>query len=290
MQKSKPKSITGYEGDQVELVLMTCRYVCTILGDFMEEIVIVGGLVPSLIIDQSNLPEGVEPHAGTMDLDIGLSIAVYDDQLYQNITERLRSAGFKPDTNEKGNPTNQRWQINDGGAGGKVTIDFLIPATEEDASKVRRFKNLEKDFAALPTDGLMLAFTDYIEVTLNGPTIKGEIIENRKIRVCGPGAFVVLKAIAFFNRGENKDAYDLFYTVRNFGTGPEEVAERFLSLGTDEYCERALTILKENFLKNDAVGVKRAVHFLLGENVSDEDLQREVVGFISRFVENCVQG
>ena len=110
----KPKTIYGYENGQVELVLMTCRYISTIWGDFMDEMVIVGGLVPSLIIDQTALPEGAEPHAGTMDLDIGLSIAVYDDQLYQTITKRLRGAGFSPDVNEKGNPTNQRWQI--GGA------------------------------------------------------------------------------------------------------------------------------------------------------------------------------
>jgi predicted nucleotidyltransferase len=285
--QSKPKIITGYESDQVELVLMTCRYVSTILGDFMDEIVIVGGLVPSLIIDQSNLPEGVEPHAGTMDLDIGLSLAVYDDQLYQNITERLRGAGFSPDTNEKGNPTNQRWQINN--AAGKVTIDFLIPATEEDVGKIRRFKNLEKDFAALPADGLMLAFTDFVEVVMNGATIKGEMVENRKIRVCGPGAFVVLKAIAFENRGENKDAYDLFYTIRNYGAGPDDVAERFLSLGSNEYCDRAFTILKENFLKRGHVGASRAAEFLLGEDADDEDLQAEVVGFVGRFVDKVSQ-
>lgn len=286
--QSKPKIITGYESDQVELVLMTCRYVSTILGDFMDEIVIVGGLVPSLIIDQSNLPEGVEPHAGTMDLDIGLSLAVYDNQLYQNITERLRGAGFSPDTNEKGNPTNQRWQIKN--QTGKVTIDFLIPATEEDVGKIRRFKNLEKDFAALPADGLMLAFTDFVEVVLNGPTIKGEMVENRKIRVCGPGAFVVLKAIAFENRGENKDAYDLFYTIRNYGAaGPDEVAERFLSLGSNEYCDRAVAILKENFLKIGHVGASRAAEFLLGEDADDEDLQTEVVGFVGRFVDKVSQ-
>ena len=281
--QSKPKIITGYESEQVELVLMTCRYVSTILGDFMDEIVIVGGLVPSLIIDQSNLPEGVEPHAGTMDLDIGLSLAVYDDQLYQNITERLRGAGFSPDTNEKGNPTNQRWQINN--QAGKVTIDFLIPATEEDIGKIRRFKNLEKDFAALLADGLMLAFTDFVEVILNGPTIKGEMVENRKIRVCGPGAFVVLKAIAFENRGENKDAYDLFYMIRNYGAGPDEVAERFLSLGSNEHCDRAVAIVKENFLKIGHVGASRAAEFLLGEDADDEDLQAEVVGFVGRFVD-----
>jgi hypothetical protein len=32
----------------------------------------------------------------------------------------------------------------------------------------------------------------------------------RNIRVSGPGAFVVLKALAFKTRGLAKDAYDLF--------------------------------------------------------------------------------
>jgi len=38
----------------------------------------------------------------------------------------------------------------------------------------------------------------------------------------GPGAFVVLKALAFKGRGENKDAYDLYHLVRNFGEGVEK--------------------------------------------------------------------
>jgi hypothetical protein len=286
--ESKPSTIEGYKSDQVELVLMTCRYISTILGDFMNEVVIVGGLVPSLIIDQSNLPEGVEPHAGTIDIDIGLSLAIYDEQLYQNITGRLRDAKFTPDTNENGNPTKQRWQIQN--ASGKITIDFLIPSTGEDRGKNNRIKNLEKDFAALLTDGLMLAFKDYIDVTLNGLTIKGEMIQNRQIRVCGPGAYVVLKSIAYYNRGQNKDAYDLFYTIRNYGSGPEEVAERFLSLGANEDCDRALKILKDNFLTTDAEGVMRAVNFQIGDGVSDEDLQAEVVGFMNRFVESCSRG
>jgi hypothetical protein len=265
---------------------MTCRYICTILGDFTEDIVIVGGLVPSLLIDQSNLPEGVEPHAGTMDLDIGLSLAVLDDKLYQSITERLRGHGFEPDENEKGNQTSQRWRISAGA--GRVTIDFLIPPSDRD-DRTARIKHIEDDFAALVAEGLMLSFEDFIEVTLSGPTIKGEVIENRRIRVCGPGAYIVLKAFALNNRGEPKDAYDLFYTIRNYGSGPEDVAARFRALGENEHCERALNILKENFLKIDAVGVLRAMKFLLGEDAEDEDVQAEVMGFVSRFVEICEQ-
>lgn len=107
------------------------------------------------------------------------------------------------------------------------------------------------------------------------------------IRVYGAGAFVVLKALAFRNRGENKDAYDLYYIIRNYGSGPADVAERFLSLRPDPECDEALEVLRANFLDPESVGVKRVVAFLLGEGQSDESLQAEVVGFVQAFIGRC---
>jgi len=52
----KPTTAAGYQSEQVELVRATCLYVATKLGDIMDELVVVGGLVPSLLIDQDNLP------------------------------------------------------------------------------------------------------------------------------------------------------------------------------------------------------------------------------------------
>jgi hypothetical protein len=54
----KPKRASDYKSDQVTLVRATCLYVATKLGDLMDDLVIVGGLVPSLLIDQETLPEG----------------------------------------------------------------------------------------------------------------------------------------------------------------------------------------------------------------------------------------
>ena len=166
---SKPTTADGYSEQQVERVRATCLYVATRLGDLMNDLVVVGGLVPSLIIDQSNLARGVERHVGTMDLDIGLSLAVFDDAQYRTISERFRRAGFEPDSNEQGNRTNQRWRIGDPG----IMVDFLIaPSRDDDLGG--RVRNLEEDFAALIVPGLHLAFRDQISVTLSGQTILGE--------------------------------------------------------------------------------------------------------------------
>ena len=79
----KPAAATGYAGGYTHLVRATCLYVATRLGDLMDHLVVVGGLVPSLLIDQDRLPTGTSRHAGTMDLDIGLDLAVFDDGRYR---------------------------------------------------------------------------------------------------------------------------------------------------------------------------------------------------------------
>ncbi len=50
----KPSRAAEYSKEQVQLVTATYLYVATILGDYMEQAVIVGGLVPSILIDQKN--------------------------------------------------------------------------------------------------------------------------------------------------------------------------------------------------------------------------------------------
>jgi hypothetical protein len=118
----KPTTASGYPPGQVARVKSTCLYLATKLGDLMDELVVVGGLVPSLLIDQEKLPENVTPHVGTLDLDLGLAFALVGEQRYQDVVERLRNANFTADVNEEGKPTRQRWRISDP----PVTVDFLI--------------------------------------------------------------------------------------------------------------------------------------------------------------------
>jgi hypothetical protein len=70
-----------------------CLHVATILGDLKDEIVVVGGLVPYLIVDQATAHEA---HVGTRDFDFGLSIALLDDERYREMSARLRDRGFEP--------------------------------------------------------------------------------------------------------------------------------------------------------------------------------------------------
>lgn len=280
-----PKSnrASGYATSHVQHVRSTCLYIATKLGDLLDDTVIVGGLVPSLLVDQTKLRANEEMHVGTMDLDVGLALAILDDQRYQALTERLRQAGFSADENDDGKTTRQRWCIH---GPPKVTVDFLMaPSLESD--RPGRLRNIEKDFAAIIAPGLHLAFADRVRVRLEGTTIFRENA-SREIWVAGPGAYVVLKALAFRSRGENKDAYDLFYILRNFGKSIEDVALCLIPLLDDACAVEALSVLEADFAQIDSVGPRRVAEFLHG--AIHEEFQADVRGIVLDFVERCRKG
>ena len=125
--------------------------------------------------------------------------------------------------------------------------------------------------------GLRLAFIDRQRITLSGRTIIGEEA-SREIWVCGPGAYTVLKALAFDGRGENKDAYDLFYVLRNYGAGIGDVVARLRPLLKESETRKSIDILKRDFLNQDGLGPRRVSEFMLGD--PDDNIQADVVGFV----------
>jgi len=278
----KPSFASEYRKEQAELVRQTCLYVATKLGDLLDELVVVGGLVPSLLIPEESVPEGEGTHVGTMDLDLGLSLALLNTNRYEELTARLRRAGFEPDVNEAGNPTFQRWRI-EPSRGLKVTMDFVIPPSldEDEGGKIR---HIENDFAAVITPGLHLAFTDRQRLSLMGTTILGEKA-SRDIWVCGPGAFVILKALAFGTRGENKDAYDLYYVIRNYGAGIDDILNHFKPILYEQESKKALQILHRDFSEPNGVGPRRIAEFLY--RAPNDELQADVAGFIRELLKKC---
>jgi predicted nucleotidyltransferase len=246
----------------------------------MDDVVAVGGLVPSLLIEQNQAAVGFSRHVGTMDLDLGLAFALVDEQRYEAVTQRLRRAGFEPDTNEQGKITRQRWRISER----PVTVDFLIE-TNDAKEHAGKLMNIEGDFAAIIAPGLNLAFKDRQKVTLRGRTILDEEAE-RDVWVCGPGAFVVLKALAFHLRGENKDAYDLYYVVRNYGGGIADVTARLRPLLSDQSAKAALEYLRSDFNNREATGPRRVAQFLYGRD--DAGTQADVVGFVRQLIAGCI--
>ena len=271
----KPTSQTGYDPGTLARVHSTCLYIATILGNILDDIVIVGGFAPNLLVNQEHLPLGLDAHAGTMDLDLGLALNLLMEERYRDLSQSLREVGFEPDVNESGNPTRQRWRS---ASDRSVTIDFLISPSEKEEEGGTLF-DIEPDLAAVVTPGLHLAFQDRRQVRLSGQTILQENA-SRDIWVCGPGSLTVLKALAFGDRGANKDAYDLTYVWRALGV--DEIAEFLAPLLGDPVVAHALSIIREDFTDHNGIGPRRAAAFQ--PSVPSDETQADVVGMATRLV------
>ncbi|WP_419162854.1 nucleotidyl transferase AbiEii/AbiGii toxin family protein [Candidatus Palauibacter sp.] len=148
-------------------------------------------------------------------------------------------------------------------------------------------RGFESDFAAFVTPGVEMAFADRVSVRLNGRTLDDEVAQ-RDVWVCGPAAFVALKALAFAGRGYPKDAYDLFYVLRNYGSGSRDVASRFGLVGSNEKAIEALGILERDFLDHEGLGSVRAASFVAG--IPDEALRADVAAFVREFLHAVRKG
>jgi len=97
---------------------------------------------------------------------------------------------------------------------------------------------------------------------------------------------VILKSLALRGRGENKDAYDLNYVVRNFGAGVEDVASRLRPLLGDACAQRAIEYLAADFMDHDCVGPRRVAEFITGG--ADDRIQADAVSFVGQML--CLLG
>src|SRR3954447_4442984 len=85
-----------YDPAVAQAVLSEAAGLIKALGFAAQHVALIGGIVPGLLVPV--LDPGVEPHIGTTDLDVCLSVAIMEGTTgyYQKIQQTLRDAGFKP--------------------------------------------------------------------------------------------------------------------------------------------------------------------------------------------------
>ena len=262
-------------------------HLATVLGDFLDDVMVVGGMVPGLITATAD-DAMLGAHIGTTDVDIALALAVLDADRYREIAERMRRAGFHPDVNEAGNETVQRWVLADSL---RVTVDFLIPQAPA-MPQPQRTHHHESDFGALVTMGLSASMTSRVHITLQGRTLDGAEAM-RTVWVCGPAGFVLLKALAFRNRGEGKDAYDLYYVLKCHDLGPIGIAHERQAMREDglvapDAIELAITTLREDFRRFEGLGPTSAAAFLA--NGFEDEVRADVVAHVATLLSGLEGG
>ena len=157
-----------------------------------------------------------------------------------------------------------------------MIVDFLIPPSDESDQPEQGSAISRRILAAIIIPGLDLAFLDQ-ETTNNFRQTSSftGIMPLEKFLYAARAPFTVLKALAFGNRSENKDAYDLFYLLNGLGAQDHSRAP-FLPLSKSS-CRCCLTgTIERDFSRHDGIG-PIAVATFLPDGPNDE-IQADVVG------------
>jgi hypothetical protein len=271
------KSISEYTASKLDQVKATCLSVAQILGDTIQtDAVIVGGLVPTLLYQDVDPAWEFGAHAGTQDMDLALDLVILEKERYENVAECLKRGGFFPDRNEKGNITRQRWRASNG-----AQIDFLMPPVPPDREGGRQ-QSLTGELAAGTMRGLDLALQQRTLVTLSGKDLEGRKVD-RKLPICAPDVFIVLKALAIAGRDKPKDAYDIHFVLLHDSRGPRGVAAALRRLLPHEAIDAAVESLKRDYKDVDSRGPHDVCSFL--GRPEDDRLAGDALAYVLDFLE-----
>jgi len=270
--------------DYDEVTTARCqRALVTLLGDigpWSKRVYLAGGLAPRYIV--GTLPEGVRAHVGTTDVDLVIGLAVEDEseEAYRTLENNLRKSGFEP-------ASSFRWirQIEDV----TVIVEFLCETDKVAPGKI--FKPKEgtgSGLGAFNVRGAQLVTRDYVEREIEADRLDDGGRSKVIVRVANILSYTVLKLLAFQDRHENKDSYDLIYCLLNLGEGPED-AGRIASQSAirgEPQVQNALRLLAERFADIDQDG-PHAYGAFLSETGDDEEtsrLRQEAVAVVRTFL------
>ena len=245
----KPDNIQEYDDEQTlacERLLVT---LLRFLGPWGKTVTLIGGLVPTLLYEEGG-------HVGTQDVDLVLDLEkIKSTEAYSSIDKNLKRLGLERGQNEDKQVQNWRWVRRDEGEP-PLTLEFLCPSPDQQGLKIVPLKSDgQKRLSALGLPGAHLVLTDFEERVITADMLDGHGSATVTVRMAGVVAYVVLKALAYEDRVEHKDAYDLIYILMRHPAGPGGVGALFAAKMADNPDEplydRALNILVQRFLSDE---------------------------------------
>ena len=248
---SKPKTIDGYaqpvtEGCERVLVTLLRN-----LGPWRETVFLVGGLAPRYLI-RARPPE-VPQHAGTGDVDVVVDIAMLTDmEAYRSLEDNLHVMGFRRAVNAAtGRKQSWRWQAEVDG--GTMILEFLADSPERGGGRVQELPTEGKVSAVhIPHASMVVDFHETVEITAE--LLDGNGRATEAVRFADIVSFTCLKAFAFDERFERKDAHDLVYCLEFLEGGLDAAHRAFreaMNTGHRDVIQDALHRLARRFCGAD---------------------------------------
>lgn len=224
------------------------------LGPWKKSVFLVGGLVPRYLVNRR--PPDVPAHAGTGDVDLVVDVAILaETEAYETLEENLKRMGFSRAENAQGKLTSWRWKVRlEHGA--VLVIEFLADEPSLRGGRPQELPGKGNVSAInIPFASMVLDLHETREVTAELLGERGRATET--VAYADVVSFTCLKAFAYDDRHEGKDAHDLVYCLEHGEGGVGGAVERFRMALDGPHAEAihaALGKLRQRFCSADGEG------------------------------------
>lgn len=247
------QSAGEYDDVTANAVLSVLLEIGQVLGAFRDRFVVIGGSVPWLL-----LPNAHPAHVGTLDIDLSLDAEALGDGDYKTLVEALVAAGYERNKDE------MKWfqlrrAIDTAGHGPVVVlVDLLMP---REAKFARNKPPLLANFAVQKADGAGVAMKSFVTRTIDArmPDGRRNAVD---LRVASIPALLVMKGYALVGRNKQKDAYDIYFSVRAYESGVDALAAECARLLDDPIALAGLRHIASKFRAENDFGPATVRAFL----------------------------
>jgi len=256
---------SGYSRERTEAALSVLLEVAHVLAEYRDEIVVVGGWVPALL-----LSDGLTTHTGSLDVDLAVDHRLIADRAYYaTMRAHLERNGYMPDPRQ---PFIYHRAVTRAGAP-SVEVD-LLAGEYGGTGRGRRHQRVQDEVFVRKARGVDLAYRSSVEVSLEG-TLPDGTRDSCRVRVASMVPFLMMKAQALHGRRKPKDAWDVVYCLRHVPAGIEGLAREFAPWEGNRLVQEGLDLLHAAFETPQHVGPRDAARF-------EEPLDEETFEIMAR--------
>jgi hypothetical protein len=266
---------SDYPKNEVEACLSVLVEFMTLLGEFKDSIVLVGGWVPYFLIEERK-----QEHTGSLDIDAAFDFKSISSETYSTILELLKERGYQE--------TEQPYVFNrtvETESGAKVTVKINLLAGEYGGTSKSHRTQKAQDVKARKARGCDLAFDQNFSVTLSSRMPDGAKNEVT-IRIAEIVPFLVMKGMALWDRYKEKDAYDIYFAISYYPGGVQKLVSVFQPFKSNKLVREGLRKIRTKCKDVESPGPVWVANF---EEIDDgeekERVKRDAFERINAFLD-----
>jgi len=227
-----------------------------LLGEYWDNIVLIGGWVPEILYGGEE-----NPHVGSIDIDLALDHLKLREEGYKSIYELLLSRGYEQGTQ----PFIFHRKFTIGEKEFNIEVD-LLSGEYQGTGKSHRHQKIQGGLAR-KVRGCDLAFTNPVVVKVEG-SLPGGAMDSVKVQVASVVPFLVMKGMALDERLKEKDAWDIYYCLRNYPGGLDALVEEFRPHVEHGLVKEGLEKIAKHFFSEEHIGPRFVADF---EELTDSE-------------------